>query len=51
MSPATTSRPTPYEVALGFCMERLQRCLMERSNAEGMTYVQVERRGKTEVTR
>jgi hypothetical protein len=41
----------PYDVALGFCMERLRRCLAERSHAEGMTYVQVERRGKTEDAR
>jgi hypothetical protein len=41
----------PYEMALGFCMEGLQRCLMERSRAERMTYVQVERRGKTEDTK
>jgi hypothetical protein len=38
----------PYEVALAFCMERLQRCLMERGQADRVTHVQVERRGKAE---
>ncbi len=38
----------PYEVALGFCMERLQRCLMDRGQADRMTYVQVECRGAAE---
>src|SRR6266849_5565930 len=32
----------PYEVALGFCMEQLQRHLIERGQAERMTNVQVE---------
>src|SRR5580704_15815571 len=38
----------PYEIALGFCMERLQLCLMERGQADRLTHVQVECRGKAE---
>ena len=38
----------PYEIALVFCMERLQRCLMERAQVNRMTHVQVECRGKAE---
>src|ERR1700674_165166 len=38
----------PYEIALGFCMERLQRCLMDRGQADRKTHVQVERRGAAE---
>jgi len=38
----------PYEVALGFCMEQLQYCLMDLGQDDGMTYVQAERRGKAE---
>jgi len=38
----------PYEIALVFCMERLQRCLMERAQVDRMTHVQVECRGKAE---
>lgn len=38
----------PYEIALAFCMERLQRCLMDRGQTHCLTHVQVERRGKTE---
>jgi len=38
----------PYEIALQFCMERLQRLLMERKQADGTTHVQVECRGKVE---
>jgi hypothetical protein len=41
----------PYEIALVFCMERLQRYLMERSQADCMTHVQVECRGKAEDAR
>ena len=46
------ARPSdPYEIALAFCMEQLQRCLVERKQVGRMTYVQVERRGKTEDAR
>jgi hypothetical protein len=38
----------PYEIALVFCMERLQHCLMERGQADRLTHVQVECRGKAE---
>jgi hypothetical protein len=38
----------PYEVALAFCMERLQRCLMDRRQADRKTYLQVECRGAVE---
>jgi hypothetical protein len=38
----------PYEIALGFCMERLQRWLGERGQAQGRTHVIVECRGRTE---
>ena len=38
----------PYEIALVFCMERLQRCLMDRNQADRLTHVQVECRGKSE---
>jgi Protein of unknown function (DUF3800) len=38
----------PYEIALAFCMERLQRELMTRGQSELTTYVQVECRGKAE---
>ena len=38
----------PYEIALAFCMERLQRFLMERGQIDRMTHVQVECRGKAE---
>ena len=39
---------TPYEIALGFCLERLQRHLMDLKEADRMTHVQVECRGKVE---
>ncbi len=38
----------PYDIALAFCMERLQRWLQERSQADRLTHVIVERRGRTE---
>ncbi len=38
----------PYEIALGFCMERLQRWLGERGQAQDTTHVIVECRGRTE---
>jgi hypothetical protein len=38
----------PYSIALGFCMERLQRFLMGKGQAEQTTHVQVECRGKVE---
>jgi hypothetical protein len=38
----------PYEIALAFCMERLQRYLLNRGQAERTTYIQVECRGKAE---
>jgi hypothetical protein len=38
----------PYEIALGFCMERLQLHLIGLGQAERMTHIQVECRGKVE---
>jgi hypothetical protein len=38
----------PYEVALAFCMERLQRFLMTHGQADRKTFVQVECRGAVE---
>jgi hypothetical protein len=38
----------PYGIALGFCMERLQRFLLERHQADRLTFLMVECRGKTE---
>lgn len=38
----------PYEIALTFCMERLQRWLHENGQADKMTHVIVEKRGRTE---
>jgi hypothetical protein len=38
----------PYEIALTFCMERLQRWLMENDQQNKLTHVIVERRGRTE---
>jgi hypothetical protein len=38
----------PYEIALAFCMERLQRYLINRGQADHTTHVQVECRGKAE---
>lgn len=38
----------PYEIALTFCMERLQRWLIEHGQADRTTHVLVERRGRTE---
>lgn len=38
----------PYEIALTFCMERLQRWLTERNQARALTHVMVERRGAAE---
>jgi Protein of unknown function (DUF3800) len=35
----------PYEIALVFCMERLQRYLLNVGQAERMTHIQVECRG------
>jgi len=43
-----TEPADPYEIALVFCMERLQRCLMDRGQAVHLTYVQVECRGRAE---
>jgi hypothetical protein len=41
----------PYEIALAFCMERLQRYLINRGHADRTTHVQVECRGKAEDAR
>jgi hypothetical protein len=41
----------PYEIALGFCMERLQRWLQEHNQHEQTTHVIVERRGAAEDTK
>lgn len=38
----------PYEIALAFCMERLQRWLEEKGQADRPTHLIVERRGKAE---
>lgn len=38
----------PYAIALKFCMERLQRFLLEIGEADGKTFVMVERRGAKE---
>lgn len=38
----------PYEIALAFCVERLQHWLRERNQSEPLTYVVVERRGAAE---
>jgi hypothetical protein len=38
----------PYNIALAFCMERLQRFLMEHDQHENTIHVLVERRGKPE---
>ncbi|TDR93075.1 DUF3800 domain-containing protein [Enterovirga rhinocerotis] len=38
----------PYEIALKFCMERLQRWLQDQSQADHLTHVIVERRGDAE---
>jgi hypothetical protein len=38
----------PYSVALGFCMERLQRFLMEKGQDKKLTHLQVECRGRAE---
>jgi hypothetical protein len=43
-----TEPADPYEIALAFCMERLQRYLINHGQAERTTYVQVECRGKAE---
>lgn len=38
----------PYSIALGFCMERLQRFLIDKGQANLQTHLQVECRGKAE---
>lgn len=38
----------PYEIALAFCMERLQRWLVEQRQDDRLSHVIVERRGKPE---
>ncbi len=38
----------PYQVALAFCMERLQRWLIEKAQQDSLTHLIVERRGKKE---
>jgi hypothetical protein len=43
-----TDPANPYEVALGFCMERLQRWLEEHAQHDRTTHVIVERRGRSE---
>jgi hypothetical protein len=43
-----TAPADPYEIALVFCLERLQRYLINRGQAERTTHVQVECRGKAE---
>jgi hypothetical protein len=41
----------PYDIALTFCMERLQRHLMDLGQVDRMTHVQVECRGRAEDAR
>ena len=41
----------PYEIALRFCMERLQRWLGEQGQGDKLTHVIVERRGDAEDTK
>jgi len=43
-----TAPADPYEIALGFCMERLQRHLMDKKQVDRLTHLQVECRGKAE---
>src|SRR5260370_4922548 len=43
-----TAPADPYEIALVFCMERMQRYLLNHDQAERTTHVQVECRGKSE---
>jgi len=43
-----TDPANPYEIALTFCMERLQLWLAERGQADKLTHMVVERRGRTE---
>jgi hypothetical protein len=38
----------PYEIALVFCMERLQRHLMDCGQSDRLTFIQVECRGRAE---
>ena len=38
----------PYQIALKFCMERLQLWLREKNDANKLTHIIVERRGKSE---
>jgi hypothetical protein len=38
----------PYAIALAFCMERLQRWLREQGQADRLTTIALERRGRTE---
>lgn len=38
----------PYEIALSFCMERLQRWLEEKAQLAALTHIIVERRGASE---
>ena len=40
-----TDPANPYEIALTFCMERLQHWLREHGQADRRTHVMVERRG------
>lgn len=45
------ARPgNPYRIALTFCMERLQRWLIERAAAQALTHIVLERRGRNEDT-
>jgi hypothetical protein len=43
-----TAPADPYQIALGFCMERLQRHLMDKKQVDRLTHLQVECRGKAE---
>ncbi len=43
-----TDPANPYEIALNFCMERLQRWLTENDQLDKLTHVVVERRGRVE---
>lgn len=43
-----TDPANPYEIALTFCMERLQRWLREKGETGRLTHLIIERRGRTE---
>lgn len=46
-----TEPADPYSIALSFCMERLQRFLLNKNQGDKLTHLQVECRGRTEDTK